>query len=65
VPPGTVTEAYAWMLTALVGGVGAGNALAGVLVEQAGWRAALGVACACAALGALVTLARRRTLTPR
>jgi MFS family permease len=64
-PPGTVTEAYAWMLTALVGGVGAGNALAGVLVEQAGWRAALGVACACAALGALVTLARRRTLTPR
>lgn len=46
----------------------AGNALAGVLagvlVEQAGWRAALGVACACAAVGAFIALARRRTLTP-
>jgi len=63
-PPGTVTEAYAWMLTALVSGVAAGNALAGVLVEQAGWRAALGVACACGALAALITFARRGTLTP-
>lgn len=62
-PPGTVTEAYAWMLTALVGGVGAGNALAGALVEAAGWRTALAVACGCALLGAVVTLARRRTLT--
>lgn len=63
-PPGTVTEAYAWMLTALVGGVAAGNALAGALVEGSGWRTALAIACACALLGALVTLARRRTLTP-
>lgn len=63
-PPGTVTEAYAWMLTALVGGVAAGNALAGALVEVSGWRAALGVALACTALGALVTFARRRTLAP-
>lgn len=63
-PPGTVTEAYAWMLTALVGGVAAGNALAGALVEGSGWRTALAVACGCALLGALVTLARRRTLTP-
>lgn len=62
-PPGTVTEAYAWMLTALVGGVGAGNALAGALVEAAGWRTALAVACGCALLGAVVTLARRHTLT--
>jgi MFS family permease len=52
------------MLTALVGGVAAGNALAGALVEVSGWRAALGVALACTALGALVTFARRRTLAP-
>ena len=62
-PPGTVTEAYAWMLTALVGGIAAGNALAGALVESAGWRTALAVACGCALLGALVTFARRHTLT--
>lgn len=63
-PPGTVTEAYAWMLTALVGGLAAGNALAGALVEEFGWRTALGGACGCALLGGLVTLARRRTLHP-
>ena len=62
-PPGTVTEAYAWLLTALVGGVAAGNALADALVEASGWRSALAVACGCALAGALVTLARRRTLT--
>jgi Flp pilus assembly protein protease CpaA len=59
-----VTEAYAWMLTALVGGVGAGNALAGALVAAASWRTALAVACGCALLGAVVTLARRGTLRP-
>ncbi|HEV2818870.1 MAG TPA: MFS transporter [Solirubrobacteraceae bacterium] len=64
-PPGTVTEAYAWLVTALIGGVAAGNALAGALVEEWGWRIALAAACGCALLGALVTLARRRTLTPR
>lgn len=61
-PPGTVTEAYAWMLTALVGGVAAGSALAGALIEASGWRIALAVACGCGALSALTAVARRRTL---
>ena len=62
-PAGTETEAYAWILTALVGGVAAGNAVAGAVVEAAGWRAALVVGCASTALSALAVLARRRTLT--
>ncbi|HEV2752927.1 MAG TPA: MFS transporter [Solirubrobacteraceae bacterium] len=61
-PAGTATEAYAWVLTALVGGVAAGNAVAGAVVEAAGWRAALVVACGCTAVSALAVLARRRTL---
>lgn len=61
-PAGTATEAYAWVLTALVGGVAAGNALAGAVVEAAGWREALVVACACTGVSALTVLARRRTL---
>lgn len=62
-PPGTVTEAYAWVLTALVGGLAAGNALAGALVEASGWRTAVAVACGWAASSAMAVLARRRTLT--
>jgi len=61
-PAGTATEAYAWLLTALVGGVATGNAVAGAVVQAAGWREALVVACACTALAAVAVLVRRGTL---
>lgn len=47
---------------ATVVGTSAGSAAAGLIVDASGWRAALLVACAAAALGALLNIARRRTL---
>ena len=43
-PPGMRTEAYTWPITAFVGGIAVGAALAGVLVEGPGWRTAFLVA---------------------
>jgi MFS family permease len=63
-PRGMTTEAYAWGPTALVGGVAAGSAVAGGLVEAYSWRAAILLAAAAAALGACVAVARRATLRP-
>ena len=45
-PPGMRTEAYTWPITAFVGGIAIGAALAGVLVEGPGWRTAFVVAAA-------------------
>jgi MFS family permease len=61
-PPGTETEAYTWPLTAIVAGIAGGAALAGVLVDAAGWRAAALVAVGCAAVGSVLALSRRGTL---
>ena len=61
-PPGTETEAYTWPLTAIVAGVAGGAALAGALVDTAGWRAAAVTAVACAAAGSALALTRRGTL---
>jgi MFS family permease len=61
-PAGMGTESFTWITTALVSGVAAGQALAGPLVEHAGWRSA---ALACAAVGgtgAALLLARRASL---
>src|SRR3954452_20525141 len=58
-PPGSMTEALTWPLTALVGGVWIGAAAAGGLVEASGWRAAVGAAIASASIGAIVALTRR------
>ncbi|HEY3188088.1 MAG TPA: MFS transporter [Solirubrobacteraceae bacterium] len=63
-PVGTITEAYTWVLMGLVVGLAGGNALAGVLVDASGWRAAVVAGCAFAALGAAVGWARRATLRP-
>jgi MFS family permease len=62
--PGARTEAYAWPVTALVGGLAAGNAAAGAIVESADWRAAIVVAIAVGVLGGIVAFMRRETLTP-
>jgi MFS family permease len=63
-PPGARTEAYTWPVTAFVGGIAIGSALAGVIVEESGWRLAFVVAAGAAAIGTVVAIARRRTLTP-
>jgi hypothetical protein len=63
-PDGALTEAYSWPLTAMVGGVALGAGLAGALVDQGGWRAAVVLAPVAAAVGAAISLTRRRTLAP-
>ena len=64
-PPGARTEAYTWPVTAFVGGISVGSALAGLLVEGPGWRTAFVVAAGFAAVGALLVFVRRRTfVTP-
>ena len=50
-PPGMRTEAYTWPITAFVGGIAVGAALAGALVEGPGWRMAFVVAACFAAVG--------------
>jgi MFS family permease len=63
-PPGTVTEAFAWSITATFAGSAAGNALGGLLVDATGWRTTLLITTGvltCAALGAW---AWRRCLQP-
>ena len=64
-PPGTVTEAYSWLVTAVVVGVAGGNAGAGLIVEWGELAAAFLAAGAAVALGAGVTALRRRSLQPR
>ena len=65
-PEGAVTEAYAWQIVAYVGGSSVGAWLAGVVDRCAsGSATALACAPAAAALGLLVALAGRRSLTPR
>jgi MFS family permease len=61
-PAGAVTEAYTWPITALVVGIAAGNAVAGVLVESADWRVSFLVGAACAAIGSVLAFTRRATL---
>jgi MFS family permease len=63
-PRGAGTEAYTWLIMSTVLGIAAGNAAAGAIVQAAGWREALLAACAAAALGAALSIARRATLRP-
>lgn len=61
-PAGTGTEAYAWPLTALVGGIALGAASAGALADAAGWQYAVLGASVAAAVGAAISASRRATL---
>jgi MFS family permease len=63
-PEGSETEAYTWPLTAIVAGIAAGAAIAGVIVDEAGWRTAAVTAVGCAAVGSALAIARRATLHP-
>jgi MFS family permease len=60
--PGSETETFTWPLTALVSGVSIGAAVAGALADGPGWRTAVAAAVLAAAVGAVVSLARRATL---
>jgi predicted MFS family arabinose efflux permease len=58
-----VTEATTWVMTANVAGGALGAAIGGVVVQEMTVRAALVVACAGPALGTLIVVLRRRSLT--
>jgi MFS family permease len=61
-PEGARTEAYTWPVTAFVGGIAVGSALAGTIVEEASWRTAFLAAGAFAFGGTAVAISRRRTV---
>ena len=63
-PPGMRTEAYTWPITSFVGGIAAGAALSGALVEGPGWETAFVIAAAISAAGAVAAFLGRRTLLP-
>jgi MFS family permease len=63
VPGETVTEAYAWVVTATIVGVAVGIGAGGAVIEAASWREAIVVGAGGGAVGALVAFAGRRTLT--
>jgi predicted MFS family arabinose efflux permease len=61
-PTGTVTEAFAWLATAIAVGSALGAAGAGALVDRAGPTAAFAMAGGAGVLAVLVTVLRARTL---
>lgn len=63
-PPGTGTEVFTWLGLSVTCGASAGSALAGPLVEAAGWRAGVAVACVLPALAAALGWLRRDLLEP-
>jgi hypothetical protein len=62
IPPTSSVLRSMWPVTAFVGGIAVGSALAGTLVEEASWHAAFLAAGAIAAIGTLVAVARRGTV---
>jgi MFS family permease len=63
-PEGTGTEAFTWLMTALIAGLSLGTAMAGAVVESSGWPEAVLIGVAVAAVGAILTFARRGALRP-
>jgi MFS family permease len=63
-PEGTGTEAFTWLMTALIAGLSLGTAIAGAVVESAGWPEAVLVGVAVAAAGGVMTFTRRGALRP-
>jgi MFS family permease len=63
-PERTVTEAFTWLMSALLCGSAAGAAIAGVIVETSGWELAVLAGVGVAALGAVATIGGRRALVP-
>jgi MFS family permease len=63
-PAGTMTEAFAWLATALAVGSAVGAASAGILADRAGPTAVFAFAGGAGALAVLTTILRSRTLVP-
>ncbi len=61
-PPGTVTEATTWVMTANVAGGALGAAVGGIVVQEMSVRTALIVACAGPAIGTVIAVSRRGSL---
>ena len=61
-PARTVTEAFTWLMSALLAGSAAGAAIGGALVEASGWELSVLAGAAASILGALVTMGGRRLL---
>jgi MFS family permease len=61
-PQASITEAFTWVVTATVLGLAVGNAVAGVVIDASGWRAAMIVGAAVPTAGAIITFMRRHTL---
>jgi MFS family permease len=61
-PAGTITEAFAWLGTAVAIGAAGGAAVAGSLADSAGPAATFALAGAAGVVGAVITVARTRTL---
>ena len=62
--PGTTTEAFSWLTTAIVAGLAIGASAGGAAIDHLGITGALALAdSACAGVAALVAFARRASLT--
>ena len=64
-PPGTMTEAFAWLATAMAVGGAAGAAGAGIVADRAGPAAAFVLAGGAGALAVLTMMLRSRTVVSR
>jgi MFS family permease len=60
--PGTTTEAFALLGTAIVAGLSLGTSVSGVAIEQLGFTGALALAAPCVGAATLVAIVRRATL---
>lgn len=63
-PPGTATEAFTWMITAITGGVAAGAALGGALVSGGHPHRGFAATAAAAAVAAGIAYVARPSLRP-
>jgi hypothetical protein len=63
-PASTMTEAFAWLATAMAVGAAGGAAGAGVVADRGGPSAAFALAGGAGALAVLATLLQARTLSP-
>jgi MFS family permease len=61
-PPGAVTEAFAWPITAIAIGAAIGSAAAGAIAQAVGWRPGFVAVVAVGALAGAVALVGRRTV---
>jgi predicted MFS family arabinose efflux permease len=60
--PGTTTEAFSWLSTAIVTGISLGTAVGGIVIEHGGPTWSLALAAPSALLASLVVLGRRSSL---